>query len=134
MRRRGKVRFLGIATLALAGAGWLAGPAGHGICRAENLPDPTRPPAAVWQSPEQPSDLSSETWEVTSILVSPGRRVAVINGQSRQEGDKVAGAVVLKISPLAVTFRKDGRDINVGLGGSRIKKPVAASRNEAIGQ
>jgi len=76
--------------------------AGCGIAFGANrLGDPTRPPAVA-----SPSSTSTRVhWQVTSILFSPQRRVAVVNGRLVTEGEEVDGARVLTIRPASVELR-----------------------------
>lgn len=85
-----------------------------GAARAQDggLPDPTRPPAAL-SAPAQsgqagPGAPSGEP-QVQSILVSlrpGGRRVAVIDGKTLRQGQRIGGAVVESIRPTEVVLRK----------------------------
>lgn len=82
-----------------------------GIARAQDGGDPTRPPA-VLSAPAagqgQPEAPSGEP-QLQSILVSlrpGGRRVAVIDGKTLRQGQRINGAVVERIEPTAVVLRK----------------------------
>ena len=84
------------------------------------LDDPTRPaglraahvPAAT--TPQRPA------WRLQSILVSPHRRVAVINGHSVAPGERVGGARVTRIGVDRVYLRTAaGRVIQLQLLPSR---------------
>lgn len=103
------------ATLLLIGA------AAHA---AEQLVDPTRPshlppPAStVGATPRAPS------WRVESIIVSPGRRLAVINGRVVGVNDRVSGAKVLEILPYEVRLEYQGEIRAIALVATRIKRPV----------
>jgi len=66
----------------------------------ESLPDPTRPEkpgkqgqgtAGAKQQKEPPS------WELTSVLHSPGRKLAIINEEVLGVGEEIAGARILEI-------------------------------------
>ncbi len=74
------------------------------------LPDPTRPPASVL-SPVSPTGQLAVPGvpQVQSILVSlrpGGRRIAVIDGKTLRQGDRVGNAVVETIEPTYVVLRK----------------------------
>lgn len=70
----------------------------------ENLPDPTRPPNTLTVGDAEPAPSGPE---LQSILVASNRRVAVINGQTVQVGDKVGDAKVFKISETEVVLKND---------------------------
>lgn len=63
-----------------------------------------------------------QRYAVDTIVVSPERRIAVINGQSVKVGDRVDGAKVMRIDPDAVTLDRNGSRITVSLAVSDIKK------------
>ncbi len=63
---------------------------------AEVLPDPLRPPAAPVADSSAPVTNSGPILQ--SVFISSGRKVAVINGQSVQVGDKIGEARVLRIA------------------------------------
>lgn len=75
-----------------------------------SLPDPTRPPASVL-SPVSPAGQVAVPGvpQVQSILVSlrpGGRRIAVLNGKTLRQGDRVGGAVLEAIEPTYVVLRR----------------------------
>ena len=74
---------------------------------AMDLPDPTRPPSMLQTPVAQTGEPSSAAGvpHLDSILISPSRRVAVIEGQVVREGDRIAGAQILSIRPYSVRLR-----------------------------
>lgn len=79
---------------------------------AEPLPDPTKPDrlgrsdrggGAQVRQREEPS------WNLTSIISSPRRKLAVINGEIRRVGENIAGARVLAIQRDTVIIRYSGQ-------------------------
>ena len=70
--------FLAAATVALA---------------AEALPDPTRPADFT----PGPDEAIAERLALQSILISPNRRQAIINGQAVKVGDHVGSSKVVEI-------------------------------------
>lgn len=75
---------------------------------AQALPDPTRPPAALW-APADAAPAAPSRPQLQSVLISNkpgGRRVAVIDGQVVRVGSKVGGAVVTEIRDTAVLLRR----------------------------
>ena len=74
----------------------------------------------------KPERSPTQRFSVDTIVVSPERRVAIINGRSVGVGEWVHGAKVLRINPDAVTLELDGARFTIALAISDIKK---ASRN-----
>ena len=93
--------------LLLAVTAWLP-------ARAQELPDPTRPPLEARQPQagevvEQPK--SPLLPQLQSVLIgSHGREVAVIDGQTVRKGEKLNGAVLVKVGKDKVVLRKGGKD------------------------
>ena len=76
--------------------------------------------SAALRDPTQPPHHSGATayggvgdFTVTSTLVSTKRSVAMVNGRLVSVGDKVAGAIVKKISPGTVTLEIDQQNVVV---------------------
>jgi MSHA biogenesis protein MshK len=83
--------------------------------------------------PMRPDYLSRRTtthqrqtprWTLTSTLISPDRRLAVINGQTVKVGDTVNGASVVEILPYAVKLRSRGKMITATLLTGDMKRPA----------
>lgn len=87
------------------------------------LTDPTRPPPSlgVGGQAERPFDL-------TSTLVSPRRRVAVINGQVVREGGRIDGMTVVRIRADRVILDGPGGRETVPLVAAPVKAPARESR------
>ena len=66
------------------------------------LRDPTKPPT---ESPEQMGGLSQDQLVLTSILYSPKRKVAIVNGQAMQIGDTIGGFKLMAIYQDHVDFQ-----------------------------
>lgn len=91
------------ASLAMAGA----------LAQEGAMPDPTRPPAALSAPLARPGAAGAAMLggqpQVQSILISlraGGRRVAVIDGKTLRQGERVGGAVVESIQPTEVVLRR----------------------------
>jgi MSHA biogenesis protein MshK len=71
--------------------------------RAQALTDPTRPPNA-----NAPADAPQEAGgpQLQSVLISPRRRLAIINGTMVSLGDMLGEAKVVKISETEVVLQK----------------------------
>ncbi|MGD8842871.1 MAG: general secretion pathway protein GspB [Gammaproteobacteria bacterium] len=78
------------------------------------LQDPTRPTdPAHYFGTETMRD--KPTWALQSVLSSPDRRVAVINGVRVREGDRIGMARVVSIRPAAVVLKTDYRTVTLRL-------------------
>jgi MSHA biogenesis protein MshK len=86
---------------------------------AQGLSDPTRPPsdsASVQNPPDQASRLQS-------VLISPGRKLAVIDGLTVTVGERVGDARVVAISPAQVVLQRGGAYQTLKLHPGIEKKP-----------
>ena len=61
---------------------------------AESLSDPMRP----WSEPPAARTTTRPSLELSAIIFSSERRIAILTGQPVAEGDKVAGALVRRIN------------------------------------
>lgn len=93
-----------LAILATVGAGSAVG--------GERLPDPTRPPGLG-----APSRTIAKvpTYTVSSVVIGAQRRLAVVNGETVAEGDRVDGARVLAVLAAGVRLERNGREFTVDL-------------------
>ena len=84
------------------------------VCSAEiSLRDPTKP---LGYSPTQVK--SKQTLQLSSVLISSERKVAVINGQRVKEQESIKGfdgVMVKKILPHAVIVKKNGKTWRLSL-------------------
>lgn len=78
------------------------------LAGASPLPDPTRPADAPIARANGGTAAAGPVLQ--STLVSPTRRVAVIDGRTVGVGDKVHGATVVDIQPYEVRIHQNGRD------------------------
>ena len=94
---------------ALCKAGWMIALLLAGArADAQNLPDPTRPPATFIAAPVGQVHAAAATPQLQSILISRapgGRRVAVIDGQTVLQGGRFRDATVVRIAPNEVELR-----------------------------
>jgi MSHA biogenesis protein MshK len=79
---------------------------------AQTMTDPTRPPDAL-----NPGLAGGAQYAITgpvlqSVLISPGRRVAIINGQEVRLNGKFGNARVTRITETEVVLR-EGRNIQI---------------------
>jgi MSHA biogenesis protein MshK len=73
------------------------------LCLAEELPDPTRPPAEV-AAPQEQASAHKESG-LQSVIISPTRRAAIINGHTVVLGSKVGDAKLVEISESSVVLQ-----------------------------
>lgn len=86
------------------------------------LPDPTRPLGGRVMAPAPtPAPVQAPASVLQSILVSPQRRLAVINGRTVGIGDHVGDAVVAEILPYEVVLHRNGQEVRMRLM-SRLNK------------
>lgn len=87
------------------------------------LSDPTRPVilsgAAMGARAEKPRQ-----WKLTSTLIAPQRRVAVINDQVLTVGQKIDGAKLVAVRPGSVLLHQAGQTIQLKLISGTVKQPV----------
>ena len=118
MCRAGR-RGLRVGCVALLCAAWLA------LDAAAQVPDPTQPPSSSVLENGPPTDAEQGVpgqGRLTAIVVSPTRRVAVIDGVPVRVGDEVGTARVIEIGPLSVRLRgSDGQDVVLSIAGPPVK-------------
>lgn len=89
----------------------LAGPATLALAQQAVMNDPTRPPASL-SAPAPGNAPAAAGPQLQSILLSRnagGRRIAVIDGKTVREGQRVDGAVVEAIRANEVVLRHGTR-------------------------
>jgi MSHA biogenesis protein MshK len=74
---------------------------------ADNLPDPTRPPAIAGpaHSGSGAAPGAAAAPVLQSIMISPHRRMAIISGETVKLGEKFGDAQVVKITETEVVLR-----------------------------
>ena len=100
---------------------------------AQSLSDPTRPPGAGAMRQQGAQDEAPAGRQLQSVLLSAGRKLAIIDGTTVPLGGMLGEARVVKISDSEVTL-KAGEDIEVlKLYPAVEKRPVkrAASRTRS---
>jgi MSHA biogenesis protein MshK len=84
---------------------------------ADELPlrDPLRPytpgPASA------PNATAERGLELTAVVIGSERRIAVINGELRREGDRFDGVTLVRIERGAVHLQRSGEDWTLRLAG-----------------
>ena len=89
-----------------------------------DLDDPMRPPGPRTQEPTPSAGERIAGLNLTSTVVAPNRRIAVIDGRRLRIGDAVAGARIVAIEPAAVRLRAEGRSYTLRLLPQTIKRPA----------
>lgn len=87
---------LALAAAACSLAGWMS--------YAQGLTDPTRPPSVPAPTAEAGGEALPQT-QLQSILISRGRKLAVINGQTVPLGGKVGEATLVSVRETEVVLR-----------------------------
>ena len=82
---------------------------------AQTLDDPTRPYRAP--ASNGPAGEARRSFELSGVLLSSSRRIAVINGELYREGDTVDGARVVRIDPRSVRLQRGDQIVVVELNG-----------------
>jgi MSHA biogenesis protein MshK len=74
---------------------------------AQGLRDPTRPPFGGGKGVS--TKFNSSGWNLQSVLISPERRYAIINGEIVAIGGSIGGAELVAVAAERVTLRtRDG--------------------------
>ncbi|HVY65689.1 MAG TPA: hypothetical protein VHH11_12780 [Gammaproteobacteria bacterium] len=60
--------------------------------------------------------LGAPRFALTAVLISPSRRVAIVNGKPYERGETVNGAEIVRIDADAVHLREHGTEVVVPLG------------------
>lgn len=89
------------------------------------LHDPTEPFRPAPGGSGGASAAPQPRFKLTAVLISPTRRVAIVNGKPLQEGQRVAGAELVKIDPRSVQLRDGNRDFVVQLGDAPTRAPTS---------
>ena len=92
--------------------------AGTAVAQEPPLRDPMQP-FEYRATPDGVERQAPERLEVTAVLISPQRRVAVINGAIHREGDWIEGAQITRIEPQVVHLRRGSEDFVVRLKARR---------------
>lgn len=110
------------------------------IASAQELRDPMQPPPFALQKfrqakwAKQPKPKTAPTKEkakplqLTSILISPKRKVAIIDDQMLTVGDRIRGAKLVRLTRESARLVRQGKVINLNLGNDS-----NAIRKKAVG-
>ncbi len=105
--------------------GWLLLGAIPAICAEQILVDPTKPPAELGNRPVAASS------ELQSIIISPARRAAIINGQTVELGGKAGDVRLIEVSEGSVVLQgAKGRQVLTLFPNVRIDKKAVLPQME----
>lgn len=93
---------------------------------AQEAADPMRPPSAA-STLKQAAQPGVQHYHLSSILISPQRRSAIINGRHVSVGDRVDKANVVEIKGNQVIISVAGSTRTLSLLPLSIKRPVETS-------
>lgn len=105
---------------------WLTAPV-LAAAADSTVADPTRPPLAR-SAAEAAAPTAAPALELSAVLISAERTVAVINGQPLQVGERLGDARVEAIRPDAVVLRHNGEMKVIPLMRRPLKTAVGATR------
>src|SRR5258706_8478563 len=96
---------------------------------AQGLSDPTRPPGSgsLESAGEAPQ---AAALQLQSILLSPQRKIAVINGQTVKIGERVGDATLLAISETGVVLKRGDEQQRLQLLPGLERKPAARDKKK----
>lgn len=97
------------------------------VFAGETLTDPTRPPATAAGRAVLTGHQPLK-WRLTSTIIGPERRVAVINGRVLQIGEPIDGAVLEKVASGSAFLVHEGRRLHLKLNGKSVKHSVRAAQ------
>ena len=98
-------RVLALALALVAGVGAASAQSGLG--------DPTRPTALNEAPAREERAVQGPRWRLQSTLVAEARRLAVINGRTVAQGERIDGATLREVRREGVTLDVDGRSIEL---------------------
>jgi hypothetical protein len=119
--------FRRLAVLALCCAAAAAGLAVHGA--EQPLRDPMRPFEPV-VGEGGPGTAPAPRFRLTGVLISPSRRIAIINGKHYQLGQKIGAVEVTRIDAQSVGLREGDTELVVPLGKAQARPAPVTGDSE----
>ena len=101
---------------------WFFGPWLCFSAFGQPVADPTRP--ASLAGGNAGAEISQQKWKLTSTLIGPQRRVAIINDRIVQIGQKIDGAELVAVDADSVLIRYSGKKIQLKLIAGTVKQAV----------
>ena len=79
------------------------------VSAQHSLGDPTRPTSL--SEPDESAEKATQAvrWRLQSTLIADDRKVAVINGRTVSQGERIEGATLLEVRSDGVTLQEDGQ-------------------------
>ncbi|NMM37565.1 MAG: MSHA biogenesis protein MshK [Glaciimonas sp.] len=103
---------------------------------AQTVPDPTRPPDLISAVSRDPAASSAADPVLQSILISPGRRMAIISGQTVQLHEKFGDSRLTHIGETEVILRNSTTEQTLKLFPEikvrPVLQPVRKSTNQRV--
>lgn len=97
---------------------------------AQTLADPTKPPAEISAAPAAQAAASSDSG-LQSVIISPARNAAIINGQTVEVGAKYGDARLVEVNESGVVLEgPQGRQVLTLFPGVEIKKKELPKEND----
>lgn len=103
------------------------------LVHAQDMIDPTRPPAALNSRPEPAAGTQAGGAVLQSVLISPTRKAAIISGRTVALGENFGDAKVVKITETEVVLR-NGKEMQTLKLFPDIEKRPGASRTKTDGR
>ena len=103
---------------------WFFGPWLCFSAFSQPMADPTRPASLPGGNVSIGMAAQPMKWKLTSTLIGPQRRVAVINDQVVQIGQKIDGAELVAVDADSVMIRYSGKKIQLKLIAGTVKQAV----------
>ena len=103
------------------------------LAQTAGLTDPTRPPnASTIAASSGASDAAAAGPRLQSVLLSPDRKLAIIDGETVALGGSVGGATLVQISETGVTLKRGAQVTRLELypGVVRHAGRAAADKNK----
>lgn len=93
---------------------------------AGEVKDPTRPPSLTPAVAPAAAPSATRPWRLSSVLISPDRRVAVIDGNVLRLGERIDGAELVEIQSHAVKLRRGERFFTIDMS-ANVKEPATTA-------
>ena len=98
---------------------------------AEELPDPTRPPAIIAMPVIAASGVADKPARLQSIIISKTRRAAIIDGETVELGDKHGDAKLIEVNEGSIVLLSaEGRQVMALFPDVKMTITKATAKNE----
>jgi len=101
------------------------------FCCAEELPDPTRPPAIIAMPVIAASGVADKPARLQSIIISKTRRAAIIDGETVELGGKHGDAKLIEVNEGSIVLLSaEGRQVMALFPDVKMTITKATAKNE----